>query len=121
MTDSGGYFLRGLHGVISYVDSRAAFDGILGVGIPAAAVDKVAMPMQNLVDQGKLSKNTFALLLTSGDKLLSRECTVRNVETGNCFYSPAISLLAEIHSLANFAGTRGDSPTRLFTLQMPHS
>merc|ERR1712066_591716 len=36
------------------------------MGVPGAAVDKVAMPMQKLVEQGKISKNMFAFFLTSG-------------------------------------------------------
>jgi cathepsin D len=46
----------------------APFDGILGMGVPAAAVDHVAMPMQALLDQKKIDHNVFAFYLTSGGR-----------------------------------------------------
>jgi len=50
------------------VFGQAPFDGILGLGPPAAAVDKVPMPMQLLKDQGKIQNNVFAFYLASGGK-----------------------------------------------------
>jgi len=50
------------------VFGQAPFDGILGLGPPAAAVDKVPMPMQLLKDQGKIKSNVFAFYLASGGK-----------------------------------------------------
>jgi len=50
------------------VFGAAPFDGILGMGPPAAAVDKVPMPMQTLVDQKKVDHNIFAFYLASGGK-----------------------------------------------------
>lgn len=47
------------------VFGTAPFDGILGLGPAAAAVDKVPMPMQMLVDQRKIAHNIFAFYLTS--------------------------------------------------------
>jgi cathepsin D len=46
----------------------APFDGILGMGVPGAAVDKVAMPMAKLVEQGKIQHNVFAFYLSSNGK-----------------------------------------------------
>jgi cathepsin D len=50
------------------VFGAAPFDGIIGMGPPAAAVDKVPMPMQMLVDQKKIEHNIFAYYLASGGK-----------------------------------------------------
>jgi len=50
------------------VFGQAPFDGILGLGPPNAAVDKVPMPMQLLKDQGKIQNNAFAFYLASGGK-----------------------------------------------------
>jgi len=50
------------------VFGNVPFDGILGMGVPAAAVDKVPMPMDMLVKQGKLQHNVFAFYLASGSK-----------------------------------------------------
>jgi len=50
------------------VFGQAPFDGILGLGPAAAAVDKVPMPMQMLVDQKKIQHNVFAFYLASGGK-----------------------------------------------------
>lgn len=44
----------------------APFDGILGMGVPAAAVDKVPVPMDVLVQQKKVEHNVFSFYLTSG-------------------------------------------------------
>lgn len=46
----------------------APFDGILGMGPAKAAVDKVPMPMAQLVAQGKIEHNIFAFYLASGGK-----------------------------------------------------
>jgi cathepsin D len=46
----------------------APFDGILGMGPPAAAIDKVPMPMGELVRQGKLQHNVFSFFLDSNGK-----------------------------------------------------
>jgi len=50
------------------VFGTAPFDGILGMGVAAAAVDKVPMPMDQLVAQGKVQHNIFAFYLSSGGK-----------------------------------------------------
>merc|ERR1740138_1872522 len=50
------------------VFGQAPFDGIIGMGPAAAAVDKVPMPMQMLVDQKKIDHNIFAYYLASGGK-----------------------------------------------------
>mmetsp|Transcript_103147 Transcript_103147/g.183291 ORF Transcript_103147/g.183291 Transcript_103147/m.183291 type:complete len:392 (-) Transcript_103147:114-1289(-) len=50
------------------VFGQAPFDGILGMGVPGAAVDKVPMPMDMLVKQGKIQNNVFAFYLASGGK-----------------------------------------------------
>merc|ERR1712078_584865 len=50
------------------VFGQAPFDGILGLGPAAAAVDKTPMPMQMLVDQKKIEHNIFAFYLASGGK-----------------------------------------------------
>jgi cathepsin D len=50
------------------VFGAAPFDGILGMGVPKAAVDKVPMPMDMLVEQKKIEHNIFAFYLASGGK-----------------------------------------------------
>jgi hypothetical protein len=50
------------------VFGQAPFDGILGMGVPAAAVDKVPMPMDMLVEQKKVERNIFAFYLSSGGR-----------------------------------------------------
>jgi len=50
------------------VFGQAPFDGILGLGPAAAAIDKVPMPMQMLVEQGKIEKNIFSMYLASGQE-----------------------------------------------------
>merc|ERR1712107_747384 len=50
------------------VFGTAPFDGILGMGVPKAAVDKTPMPMDMLVQQKKIEKNQFAFYLSSGGK-----------------------------------------------------
>merc|ERR1712019_261784 len=50
------------------VFGAAPFDGILGMGPAKAAVDKVPMPMDQLVAQGKIQHNVFAFFLQSGGK-----------------------------------------------------
>jgi len=46
----------------------APFDGILGMGPAKAAIDKVPMPMDQLVAQGKIQHNVFAFYLASAGK-----------------------------------------------------
>lgn len=50
------------------VFGQAPFDGIIGMGPAKAAVDHVAMPMDQLVAQGKIEKNVFAFYLSSDGK-----------------------------------------------------
>merc|ERR1711948_186032 len=50
------------------VFGQAPFDGILGMGVPAAAVDRVPMPMDMLVEQKKVEHNIFAFYLSSGGR-----------------------------------------------------
>lgn len=67
------------------------FDGILGMGPPAAAIDHVPMPMQMLVKQKKIEHNMFAFYLSSGGKSGST-LTLGGVDesfyTGSFFYVP---------------------------------
>lgn len=50
------------------VFGQAPFDGIFGMGVPAAAVDKVPMPMDQLVAQKKVDHNMFSFYLASRGK-----------------------------------------------------
>jgi len=50
------------------VFGAAPFDGILGMGVPSAAVDKVPMPMDQLVAQKKIEHNIFSFFLASGGR-----------------------------------------------------
>jgi len=50
------------------VFGAAPFDGILGMGPPAAAIDHTPMPMASMVSQGLLSHNIFSFYLASGEK-----------------------------------------------------
>jgi cathepsin D len=71
------------------VFGQAPFDGILGLGPAAAAVDKVPMPMQMLVDQKKIQHNVFAFYLASGGKsgsMLSLGGTDSSFYTGDFTY-----------------------------------
>jgi len=47
------------------VFGTAPFDGILGLGPPAAAIDHVPMPMAQMVAQGLLQHNVFSFYLAS--------------------------------------------------------
>jgi len=70
---------------------QAPFDGIIGFGPPAAAVDKVPMPMQMLVDQKKIQHNIFAAYLSSGGKAgsaLSLGGPDNSFYTGDLTYVP---------------------------------
>lgn len=49
------------------VFGQAPFDGILGLGPPAAAIDKVPMPMAELKAQGLIEKNIFSAYLASNE------------------------------------------------------
>ena len=49
------------------VFGTAPFDGILGMGPPAAAIDHVPMPMAQLVSQNLISKNIFSFYLASNE------------------------------------------------------
>lgn len=53
------------------VFGQSPFDGILGMGPAKAAADGVAMPMDQLVKQGKIEHNIFAFYLSSGEKKTS--------------------------------------------------
>merc|ERR1719356_2031130 len=81
------------------VFGQAPFDGILGMGVPAAAVDKVPMPMDMLVAQKKIEHNIFAFYLSSGGKAgstLTLGGTDASFHTGDFSYFPvskAASLL----------------------------
>jgi cathepsin D len=50
------------------VFGSAPFDGILGMGPPALAVDKVPSPMGQLVAQGEVQHNVFSFFLSSDGK-----------------------------------------------------
>jgi hypothetical protein len=47
------------------VFGQAPFDGILGMGVPKAAVDQVPMPMAELVAQKQVDHNIFSFYLAS--------------------------------------------------------
>lgn len=47
------------------VFGAAPFDGILGLGPAKAAVDKVPMPMDQMVQEGLIKQNVFSFYLTS--------------------------------------------------------
>jgi len=49
------------------VFGTAPFDGILGMGPPKAAIDHVAMPMDQLVAQKQISHNIFSFYLASNE------------------------------------------------------
>jgi len=66
------------------VFGEAPFDGILGMGPAKAAIDKVPMPMDQLVKQGKVQHNIFAFYLASGGKTGS---TLTLGGTDSSFYS----------------------------------
>jgi len=73
------------------VFGQAPFDGILGMGVPAAAVDKVPMPMDMLVQQKKVEHNIFAFYLSSGGRsgsTLSLGGTDPAFYTGDFSYVP---------------------------------
>lgn len=73
------------------VFGQAPFDGILGMGPPAAAVDKTPMPMDMLVQQGKLQHNMFAFYLASAGKAgstLTLGGTDSSFYTGDFSYVP---------------------------------
>eukprot|EP00929_Paragymnodinium_shiwhaense_P028465 TRINITY_DN1648_c0_g1_i4.p1 TRINITY_DN1648_c0_g1~~TRINITY_DN1648_c0_g1_i4.p1 ORF type:complete len:383 (+),score=107.62 TRINITY_DN1648_c0_g1_i4:62-1210(+) len=67
LTVTGASFAQISHEAAD-VFGQAPFDGILGLGPAAAAVDKVPLPMKLLVDQGKIQHNVFAFYLSSGGK-----------------------------------------------------
>jgi len=50
------------------VFGAAPFDGILGMGVPSAAIDHTPMPMDKLVEQKKIDHNIFSFFLSSGGK-----------------------------------------------------
>jgi len=80
------------------VFGEAPFDGILGMGVPKAAVDMVPMPMDQLVAQGKVQHNIFAYYLSSGGKsgsTLSLGGTDPAFHTGDFSYVP-IALAAKL-------------------------
>jgi len=62
----------------------APFDGILGMGPAKAAIDKVPMPMDQLVAQGKIEHNIFAFYLSSAGRTGS---TLTLGGTDSRFYS----------------------------------
>merc|ERR1711948_215320 len=73
------------------VFGQAPFDGILGMGVPAAAVDRVPMPMDMLVQQKKVEHNIFAFYLSSGGKAgstLTLGGTDSQFYTGDFSYVP---------------------------------
>jgi cathepsin D len=66
------------------VFGQAPFDGILGLGPAAAAMDKAPMPMQMLVDQKKIEKNIFSMYFASGGE---KGSTLVLGGTDNSFYT----------------------------------
>ena len=53
----------------TFIDDK--FDGILGMGWPAIAVDKVAPVFQNMVAQGLVAKPVFGFYLDRFDQFLT--------------------------------------------------
>merc|ERR1712151_204937 len=79
------------------VFGQAPFDGILGMGPAKAAVDHVAMPMDQLVKQGKIEHNIFAFYLSSGGKAgstLTLGGTDSQFYTGDFSYVPVAKAAA---------------------------
>merc|ERR1712099_168129 len=79
------------------VFGSAPFDGILGMGPAKAAVDHVAMPMAQLVAQGKIEHNVFAFYLASGGKTgstLTLGGTDSQFYTGDFSYVPVAKAAA---------------------------
>merc|ERR1711870_26051 len=79
------------------VFGAAPFDGILGMGPAKAAVDKVPMPMDQLVKQGKIQHNIFAFYLSSGGKVgstLTLGGTDSQFYTGDFSYVPVAKAAA---------------------------
>lgn len=79
------------------VFGQAPFDGILGMGPAKAAVDHVAMPMDQLVKQGKIQHNIFAFYLSSGGKTgstLTLGGTDSQFYTGDFSYVPVAKAAA---------------------------
>lgn len=73
------------------VFGQAPFDGILGMGLPGLAVDKVTPPFQMLVDQKKVDHNVFSFYLQSGGKsgsVLVLGGTDDSLHTGDFHYAP---------------------------------
>lgn len=73
------------------VFGAAPFDGILGMGPAKAAIDQVAMPMDQLVKQGKIQHNIFSFYLSSGEKAgstLTLGGTDSSFYTGDFAYFP---------------------------------
>lgn len=73
------------------VFGQAPFDGILGMGPAAAAMDQVPIPMDVLVSQKKIEHNVFAFYLTSGGKTgstLTLGGTDDSLHTGDFTYVP---------------------------------
>jgi len=70
------------------VFGAAPFDGILGMGVPAAAVDHTPMPMDMLVQQKKIEHNIFAFYLSSNGK---RGSTLTLGGTDSSFYTGEFS------------------------------
>lgn len=80
------------------VFDEVPFDGILGMGVPAAAVDRVPTPMQMLVAQKQLAHNVFAFYLTSGGKsgsMLTLGGPDKDYYTGELSYVP-VSLAGKL-------------------------
>lgn len=63
-----GFYFGEVNHEAADVFGVAPFDGILGMGPPAAAIDKVPMPMDMLVQQKVITKNVFSAYLASGGK-----------------------------------------------------
>lgn len=72
------------------VFGSSPFDGILGMGPAKAAADGVAMPMDQLVKQGKIQHNVFAFYLSTGEKASS---TLTLGGTDSSFYTGDFSYI----------------------------
>eukprot|EP00930_Biecheleria_cincta_P025490 TRINITY_DN1814_c0_g1_i2.p1 TRINITY_DN1814_c0_g1~~TRINITY_DN1814_c0_g1_i2.p1 ORF type:complete len:388 (-),score=85.96 TRINITY_DN1814_c0_g1_i2:7-1170(-) len=73
------------------VFGQAPFDGILGMGPAAAAIDKVPTPMHMLVEQKLVEKNAFAYCLSSDEKtgsMLTLGGTDDAMHTEDFHYAP---------------------------------
>jgi len=78
----------------------SGYHGVLGMGMPAGAEDKVATTMQKLVDQKKIAHNIFAFYLTSGKagSMLTIGGTDDSLHTGDFKYVDVVKAKPPLQS-----------------------